>query len=313
MNDFHRFISGKVDDYVRLRRSLGYAFRTQAATLQAFCRFAERSARDGPLTQELALAFVLSCDVTSNIRARRYGVLLRFAEYVALFDGRTEIFDPAALPRSRVTPPARILDDGELGRLMLAARDGSPLQPMRGRTLYTLLGLLASTGLRSGEALRLDRVDVDLASGLLQVRRSKFRKDRLVPVHPTTRDALRAYAVARDLAFPQAKSPAFFLSLRGRRLSTSGLSGAFRQARCLAGLEDGTPRGLRPHDLRHRFAVTRIATWHREGVDVQSRLPVLATYLGHVRYSDTACYVTGTAELLGAAAERAFGLDGDEA
>jgi len=306
MSDFARFLSEKVTDYIQLRRSLGYTFRVQAATLKAFSRFVEQGGHSGPLTQELALAYVLSCDVTSNVRARRHGVLLRFAEYLSVFDARTEILDPQALPRSRAIAPVRLLDDSELTRLLVAARDGSAHHPLRGRTLYTLLGLLASTGLRSGEALRLDRTDVDLTHGVLQVRRTKFRKDRLVPVHLTTREALQTYAAVRDLVLPRPASLAFFLSLRGQRLSTSGLGSAFRQARARAGLDGGVPREVHPRDLRHRFAITRIITWYQEGIDVQSRLPLLATYLGHVRYSDTAYYVTGTAELLGAVAERAF-------
>jgi integrase len=248
--------------------------------------------------------------VTANVRARRYGVVRQFAEYLAVFDLRTEALDPRALPRSRAVPPARILSDGDLDCLLAAARDGSPRHPFRGYTLQTILGLLASTGLRSGEALRLDCHDVDLTHGIIQVRRSKFRKDRLVPIHASTCQALRAYATARDAAFPHSVFPAFFLSLRGHRLSSSGLGEAFRQARARAGLNNGPPRPVRPHDLRHRFAVTRVVSWHHEGVDVQAKLPLLATYLGHGRYSDTAYYITGTAELLGVAAERAFGRDG---
>jgi integrase len=167
-----------------------------------------------------------------------------------------------------------------------------------------LVGLLASTGLRSGEALRLDRADVDLADGVLHIRKAKFRKDRLVPVHMTTLAALRAYARHRDGAFPVPQDGAFFLSSRGNRLSPTGLSVAFGAACKLAGLDSDKP--LRPHDLRHRFAVTRLAAWHREKADVQALLPVLATYLGHARYTDTAYYVTGTAELLGMAVDRAF-------
>ncbi|KSV84136.1 tyrosine-type recombinase/integrase [Sinorhizobium sp. GL28] len=173
--------------------------------------------------------------------------------------------------------------------------------------LTPLIGLLASTGLRSGEALRIDRADVDLTSGVPSIRKTKFRKDRLVPVHPTTLDALRAYARQRDLAYPKSKDRAFFLSSRGNRLSSAGLQLAFAAACKIAGLDDG--KALRPHDLRHRFAVTRLAAWHREQADVQALLPLLATYLGHTRYSDTAYYVTATAELLGIAAERAF-VDG---
>ena len=269
-----------------------------------------RQDHPGPLTGDLALAFVLACDVTANVRARRHAVLRRFAEYLVIFEPTTEVLDAQALPRSRATPPARILDDAELARLLAAALEVTASNSMRGRTLYTLLGLLASTGLRSGETLRLNRTDVDLARGVLEIRRTKFRKDRLVPVHSSTCAQLRAYASERDRAFPRAVSPAFFLSLRGGRLSHSGLGSAFRQARTRAGLDGDRPRQLRPHDLRHRFAITRLVASYRAGVDVQAQLPLLATYLGHVRYSDTAYYITGTAELLGLAAERVFAPKG---
>jgi integrase len=310
MSNFADRLAAKVRDYILLRRSLGHAFEVQAATLEAFHRFVARQDDSGPLTGDLALAFVLACDVTPNVRARRHAVLRRFAEYLTIFEPTTEVLDPQALPRSRTTPPARILDDAELARLLAAALEVTACDSMRGRTLYTLVGLLASTGLRSGEALRLDRTDVDLARGVLEIRRTKFRKDRLVPVHSTTCAQLQAYAAERNRTFPRAKSPAFFLSLRGGRLSCTGLGNAFRQARARAGLDGDHPRQLRPHDLRHRFAITRLVTSYRAGVDVQAQLPLLATYLGHVRYSDTAYYITGTAELLGLAAERVFALKG---
>ena len=310
MNAFTCLLSTKIESYIRFRRSFGYAYESQASTLRAFVRFVTEHGDRGPLTQELALAFVLSCDVSPNVRARRYGVLRNFADYLSVFDPRTKALDLHALPRSRAIAPVRILEESELLRLLEAVHECSPLHPIRGETLRTLIGLLASTGLRSGEALRLDRSDVDLDRGILLIRKTKFRKDRLVPVHSTTREALCRYAYARDSAYPASNSPAFFLSLRGCRLSSSGFSVGFHQACVKAGLHKGLPRGVRPHDLRHRFAVTRLVKWYREGANVQARLPLLATYLGHVRYAETAYYVTGTPELLGLAAARAFGYEG---
>ena len=308
MNAFANMLVQKVESYVELRRSLGYSFRKQATTLRAFARYVESEQLEGPLTKEIALNFVLSIDGAANGRAARHGVLRRFYEYLAVYEARTEALDRRAFPRSRAIPPPRILSDPELASLMAACRCVSPTAPQRGRTLTTLVGLLASTGLRSGEALRLDRSDVDLVDGVLHIRKSKFRKDRLVPVHATTLAALRQYARQRDAAFPTPKDCGFFLSSRGNRLSPPGLQIAFDAARKLAGLDHG--KSLRPHDLRHRFAVTRLATWHRENADVQALLPLLATYLGHARYSDTAYYVTGTADLLAMAAERAFAAGG---
>jgi len=309
MNTFASHLVDHINRYVELRRSLGSSFNTQAATLRAFGRFAKRRAGAGPLTQQLVLTFVLGCQVTPNVRARRYAVLKNFADYFSVFDSRTEALDPQALPRSRAIPPVRLLEEGELARLLQAARKISSHHSMRGATLFTMIGLLASTGLRSGELTRLDRPDVDLKRGILRIRGTKFRKNRLVPIHTTTLKVLRTYVTARDRAYPRSTSPAFFLSLRGERWSQGGFGRAFRQACAKAQLDRGLPRALRPHDLRHRFATTRLVTWYQEGADVQARLPLLATYLGHTRYSDTAYYITGTPDLLGLAASRAFRIE----
>jgi len=304
MRTFAKTLAARVEGYIKLRRSLGYAFHKQAATLRALVLYVKAEQLDGPLTRETALNFVLSWKGTANGRAIRYGVLRCFCEYLSIYDAETEELDPRAFPRSRAISPPRILSDDELGSLISACRRVSPRYPQRGLTLTMLIGLLASTGLRSGEALRLDRADVDLGSGVLHIRKTKFRKDRLVPVHTTTLAAIRQYARQRNVAFPVPKDSAFFLSSRGKRLSSSGLYAALTSACELAGLAGG--KALRPHDLRHRFAVTRLAAWHREKADVQALLPLLATYLGHARYTDTAYYVTGTADLLGLAADRAF-------
>jgi integrase len=305
MSTFAKTLADKLEDYIALRRSLGYAFRKQAAILRKLVRYVEVRQLDGPLTRNVAIDFLFSREGTANGRAVHHGILRRFFEHLAVYDPCTEALDPRELPRSRAIPPPRILTDEELLLLLSATRRVSPRYPQRALTLTMLVGLLASTGLRSGEALRLDRADVDLTDGVLHIRKTKFRKDRLVPVHTTTLAALRVYAQCRDVAFPVPKDFAFFLSSRGNRLSSAGLSIAFTAACDLAGLKP-----LRPHDLRHRFAVARLSAWHREKAEVQALLPLLATYLGHAHYTDTAYYVTGTAELLGMAAGRAF-ADGD--
>lgn len=139
----------------------------------------------------------------------------------------------------------------------------------------------------------------------MHIRKTKFRKDRLVPVHSSTLAVLRDYAKHREATFPERKTPAFFISSRGTRLSPTGLTSTFKAATSLADLDQNGKR-LRPHDLRHRFAVKRLAIWHQERADVRAALPLLATYLGHTRYSDTAYYVTAGADLLAMAAERAL-------
>ncbi len=306
MSTFVNTVAASIESYLALQHSLGYQFRKQAGSLQAFLRYVRSTQAQGPLSQALALECVMANDLTPNGRAIRYAVIRRFAEYHAAFDPRTEPFDRRALPRSRAIPPPRILSDEELRSLMAASGRVSTEQPLRGLTLATVIGLLASTGLRSGEVVRLNRTGVDLTSGVLEIRKTKFRKDRLVPVHATTLTVLRDYARHRDLVFPTPKTAAFFISTRGTRLSKSGLRYGFEQACALAGVNEHAAKALRPHDLRHRFAVTRLAAWHRQKIDVQSMLPLLATYLGHARYSDTAYYITATSELLGLAAASAF-------
>ncbi|MER9256540.1 tyrosine-type recombinase/integrase [Mesorhizobium sp. M0598] len=310
MTAFARFLGEKAERYIELRRSLGYAFSKQAGTLRAFVHYVERAQLDRPATRTMALDFALSFSGAANSRATRHGVLRRFYEYLAVYDVRTEALERRAFPRSRAIPPPRILSEAELASLIDACARISPGTPLRGRTMATLIGLLASSGLRSGEVVSLDRSDVDLANGVLLVRKTKFRKDRLVPVHTTTQTALRQYVRERDAAFPTPKDQAFFLSSRGNRLSATGLQNGFAEVCKLAHLDGGKP--LRPHDLRHRFAVTRLSLWHQQRADVQALLPLLATYLGHASYSDTAYYLTGSADLLAIAAERAF-LDGGAA
>lgn len=310
MTAFARFLGEKAERYIELRHSLGYAFSKQAGTLRAFVRYVERAQLDAPATRTMALDFALSFGGAANSRVTRHGVLRQFYEYLAVYDVRTEALERRAFPRSRAITPPRILSDAELASLIDACARISPSTPLRGRTMATLIGLLASSGLRSGEVVRLDRSDVDLANGILLVRKTKFRKDRLVPVHTTTQTVLRQYVRERDAAFPTPKDQAFFLSSRGNRLSATGLQNGFAEVRKLAHLDDGKP--LRPHDLRHRFAVTRLSLWHQQRADVQALLPLLATYLGHASYSDTAYYLTGSADLLAIAAERAF-LDGGAA
>ena len=174
MTAFTTFLSEKIERYIKLRRSLGYAFDKQAGTLRAFVHHVERSRLDGPATRTMAMDFVLSFRGAANGRVVRHGVLRRFYEYLALYDARTEALERRAFHRSRAIPPPRIVNEAELTSLIEACSLLSPGLPLVGRTMATLVGLLASTGLRSGEAIRLDRGDVDLTGGVILVRKTKF-------------------------------------------------------------------------------------------------------------------------------------------
>ena len=242
-------------------------------------------------------------DASPSWLAQRLSVVRGFAKHLALLDEGTEVPPADLLPdRSHRATPYLYSTEEVLG-LMAAA--GKLPSPLRRATVSTLVGLLYVTGMRIGEAIRLDRHDVDLAQGVLVVRDSKFGKSREIPVHDSTARALRAYARCRDELCPQASSPAFFVSLAGTRLRYCNVHLAFLGLVREAGL---APRSAtcrpRPHDLRHSFAVSTLIGWYRDGADVEPRLARLSTYLGHVHPANTYWYLSAAPELLSLAAAR---------
>lgn len=305
MNTFKSCFAKRLDDYVKLRRGLGLKFDMQSAILRMFDRYVHERKYNGALTQKLALDFAsANIDVMPNAVSRRYNVVRHFSEYLAIFEPDTPRLDPGALPFRRIRPPAYIYTQEELARLLDEARRISPKSPIRGITLYVMVGLAASTGLRVSEVVRLDKNDVNLETGVMSIRQTKFFKDRLVPVHQTTRDVLCEYAAIRDTVYAGCDCPAFFINMSRTRFSPHTLQLSFWDLTRRVGLRGDRGRGPRFHDLRHSFTVRRIVEWYRAGENVQSLLPSLATYMGHVLYSETAYYITATAELLGLAADR---------
>lgn len=305
MKPFVSCFAERLSAYVGMRRNLGCVFQLQAYILGKFDRYAFEHGHQGPLTSELVFDFATAnADVSPFEQARRYQVLRNFANYLAVYEPATPVLDPLAVRAARTRPPAHIYSGAELDQLLTEARQVSHRHPIRGVTLHAMVGLAASSGLRVGEVVRLDRADVDLETGVLSIRQTKFAKDRLVPVHPSTLDVLRRYAALRDAYYHDVECPAFFINLRKQRYSRHTLECDFWHLGRRTGLRGSKGAGPRFHDLRHTFAVRRLVAWYKEGADVQAMLPVLATYMGHVHYSDTAYYLQATAELLGLAADR---------
>ena len=302
MTTFHSIFAERLETYVKLRRSLGLKFERQTSALIAFDRHLVARDYEGPLSQELALDFATSKrDGSQRYGASRYQIVRHFSDYLAIFVPSTPQLDPTALSWPAPQPVAHVLSEEDLVVLLDAARNISLRHPTRGITLHAMVGLAASTGLRVGEVVRLDNADVDLDGRgvlVLVIRRTKFGKDRLVPVHASTRDVLRNYAAVRDATFSKRDPPAFFINQRGRRFSEHTLSAAFTELTRRTGLRGDNRKGPTFHSLRHTFAVRRLVEWYRAGRDVQAMLPGLATYMGHVHYSHTAYYLTATAELL---------------
>jgi integrase len=205
------------------------------------------------------------------------------------------------MPPLRATP--YLYSETDIAELMKAT--GALRPPLRSATYATFIGLLAVTGMRVGEALRLDRDDLDEANGLLTVRNSKFGKSREVPLHPSTVEALQTYARLRDQLFSPAAGPSFFLSMAGTRLIYNCFHFTFLRLLRSAGLQRRSPSCRpRPHDLRHTFAVRTLLGWYRAGLDVEAQMPLLSTYLGHFHPRDTYWYLSATPELLTLASQR---------
>ena len=214
MKDFQSMFAEHLSNYVQLRCALGFRSEEPAFFLEAFDTWIFQRNHTGPLTQEVALEFACSNPQNStNYCARRYQVIRHFSEYLATFDPRIPFLDPKALQRSKARTPRHIYTDQELQKILYEARHVSLRNPVRGLTLHAMIGLAASTGLRISEVIRLDREDVDLKTGVLNVRYSKFNKSRLVPLHITTLEVVGNYAAARDAAFPNCKAVAFFMTL----------------------------------------------------------------------------------------------------
>lgn len=301
--------------YLAMRRALGFRLTTWGARLMSFISYLEA---DGAtvITTDAALAWATCTPRSSTDQvhwARRMDVVRIFARHLKTLDPTTEIPPDDILCRRyrRITP--YLYSPAEISALLRAAGRLAP--QLRAETWQTVLGLLAVTGLRVSEACRLDRDDVDLHLGVLTVRDSKFGKSRDVPVHASATAALRGYDRLRDYLCPAPVVPAFFVSTRGTRLDAANMPADFAGLLGAAGIA-AIPgrRRQRIHDLRHSFTVATLLDWYRAGADVQARLPLLATYLGHVDPKSTYWYLSGSPELLALVAtrlEHAFG-DGDE-
>jgi integrase len=299
MKVFRSCFSEHLKNYVQLRKGLGLKFDTQANILLNFDRYCYQKKHNGLLDMDTVLDFIGSnSTISSNERARIYQVIRHFTDYLVVYEPDTPYFPPSLFTRAKSRPCAYIYTEQELTLLLKKAKNISAKSPLRGITLHAIIGLAASTGLRVSEVVRLDQSDVDLESGVITVRKTKFCKDRIVPVHPTVQSMLSDYASVRNEAFSGCSSDSFFINMWKRRFSKHTLQCAFRDLLIRVGIRKGRGNGPSFHDLRHSFAVRRLTAWYKEGKDVQAMLPVLATYMGHVHYSDTAWYLTATPELL---------------
>lgn len=298
-------------EYLELRRSLGFELERYENVLNDFADFARRDGREF-VTRESALRWALRPpDHHPAWRAARLSILRGFAKHRSGSDSRTELLPQRLLPHRRERKPPHLYTVEEVCRLIRAARSLSKKRDLlRPSTYSTLLGLLSCTGLRISEAISMDREDFDDKANVLTIRLTKFKKSRLVPIHPSTGRVLTRYLRQRERQAGN-HSPSFFLSGARKRLIPQVVQRTFRaltrQARVNPLPERRSPR---LHDFRHSFAIRTVLRWYRREQDAEALLPRLSTYLGHARVSDTYWYLSSNPELLAFAAlrlERAFG------
>jgi integrase/recombinase XerD len=293
------------EEYLAMRRALGFKLTTQGRQLMSFVGFCEARGAEH-ITTEFALAWATQTSQGSSDEAyqsRRLMVVRIFARHLAALDPATEVPPEDMLPHHyrRIAP--YLYSPGEITALMAAAARLSP--PLRAATWQTLIGLLAVTGMRQSEARHLDRDQVDLDAGVLTIADAKFGKARQLFLHPTAVTALRGYQRCRGRWCPAPADPSFFISTRGTRLNVHTITHTFAALLEDAGIA-APPGRRRPrlHDLRHSFTVASLLDFYRDGSDVAARLPLLSTWLGHVDPKSTYWYLQAVPELLALAAGR---------
>lgn len=294
-------LSGHVEDYLRLRRALGYKLERAGHLLPKLVAYLE-DAGSTTLTAELAVSWArLPATARPNHWAARLAVARGFARYLQTIEPATEVPAAGVFPARRHRPAPYLWSQQDIYRLLDGAR--TLRSPLRAATYEALFGLLAVSGMRVGEAVGLDRFDVDFDAGVITIRVAKLDRERLVPLHDTTTMALRAYATERDRLCPTPDSAAFFVSGAGTRLNRGAVAKTLRRITTDMGLRTATVQPT-AHQLRHSFAVRTMIDWHREGVGVEEHIATLSTYLGHVSPADTYWYLSASPELMELAAER---------
>jgi len=291
-------------DYLQLRRSLGHELADAGRLLPSLVAYLDTHSLS-TVTIQAALEWAQQ-SVTgqaTSMGSRRMTAVRGFARYLAGIYASTEVPPLGLMPHRQRWRRPFIYTPADIESLMSQARC-SIASPLRAATYETLIGLLAVSGLRIGEAIKLDRDDVDWAKGVLLIRESKFNKTRLVPLHDSAITALAEHAELRDTLQPRPKEPSFFVSLTAKRLCYAAVSPTFRRLVDNSGIGVGAPSAPRIHDLRHSLAVHTLLSWYRSDEDVQAKIPSLSTYLGHREPSSTYWYLSAVPELLALAAAR---------
>jgi integrase/recombinase XerD len=291
--------------FLALKRAMGYRYREEARALRELDAFlnSRLSAKEPVISLAIVHDYVARRgDESETTRGHRLTLIREVCRFLRLEDARVVVPDRGYLRIVRRKFVPRVLSREE-GRRFLQACAELPAgrrSPIRSTVLGTALRILYLAGLRAGELLRLTHADVDLDAGTLHIRHTKFDKSRVVPLAP---DVVKHLVDCRTVAVKHLGScppqEPFFVSPRGGRYSITALRDAFHQALNAAGIECTGNNRIRLHDLRHSFAVLRLLLWCDQNADLGAKLPLLATYLGHVGLASSQRYLQLTQDLMG--------------
>jgi len=297
---FSSCLAAQMDRFINLRRLSGTDYHSQTRLLEYFDRFlTQQGFNRPPITREISDSYQQSLTTLApRTRSNRMCVIRQFCEYLAGSDPQSYVPGPLQMIPSYRAHQPYIYTIGQLRALMAAACKLLPLDSLRPHTYCTLLGLLYTTGIRISEAMALNLQDVQLGTQRLYIAEGKFRKARWVALSNSTSHALARYIDRRFKSAPCSADSPLLLNNRRRRLCHPTVNQTFRSLLQKCDIPHNTRTGPRIHDMRHTFAVHRLLGWYRQGVDVNARLPALATYMGHVDISSTHVYLQPTAELL---------------
>lgn len=293
-------LAPQIENLINLRRLSGTNYHSQSRLLGYFARFLVEHNIDQPrMTREICDRYLRSLSgLAPRTRGNRFCVVRQLCEYLARTDPLSYVPETLRSPSSCQAYVPYIFTHAEVNALLAEASRLPPPESLRPQTYRTLFGLLYSTGIRIGEALALNLQDFFPAEERLYIAEGKFRKARWIVLNTSTAGALEQYAKRRMGKTPHTPDSPLLLNERRRRLCYPTVRATFRRLLRDCGIACGKRAGPRIHDLRHTFAVHRLLGWYRDGEDINTRLPALATYMGHVDVRSTQVYLQPTAELL---------------
>lgn len=309
-------ISRQVTDYLAYKRSIGFKLTNEATVLKRFADYTLSIGYKGPLNTNIVLDWVSSGNRSDKTMGRKIEVIRPFSKYVYSFDPEAEVIHDLIYKNVHDRPTPYIYSEHEVLRLMEECRNLYSPDGIRAYTIETIIGLLWAAGLRPSEPVRLTMTDVDLSRGLLHIRKTKFSKERIIPIDASVTQKLMDYKswIINRLGY-KLPTDAFFYTTGGIPLKENALAYAFKLIRpCIGAIPIGYPY-VRLYDFRHTMACNTIRRWNEQGTDINAKLHVLSTYMGHVRPEDTYWYLSATPEMLELSCQKyeaQFGGDADE-